>query len=108
MRLYEFVDSDEQLLGIIKPILLRAKAEGASEINIRQLANDIEDSSVTPDLLVNVLNKHRNKLTDIISKVSLDSVIINHGQQDKMKTSADKDQTKMKNTAVKQALDNLK
>lgn len=43
MRLFEFVDSDAELLGLIKPILLRAKAEGATDIPMAQLLNDLDD-----------------------------------------------------------------
>ena len=62
MRLYEFVESDAQVIGILKPILLRAKAEGANSISTRQLSNDINDDAVTPEVLVSILNKHRSVL----------------------------------------------
>lgn len=108
MRLYEFIDSDEQLLSIIKPILLRAKAEGVTSVSLRQLSNDIEDDSVTPELLVSILNKHRNKLKDIISSANYDEIVLNNGHIKTMTTKYDQDVKKMKNTAIKQAMDKLK
>lgn len=108
MRLYEFVDSDEQVLSIIKPLLLRAKAEGAATIPVRQLINDINDSSVTPELLINVLNKHRKDLKDIITTATYDEITLNNNQIKSMTNKFDKDVNKMKSTALKQAMDKLK
>ena len=108
MRLYEFVDSDEQVLGIIKPLLLRAKAEGAESISTNQLINDVNDSSVTPELLVNILNKHRKDLRDIITTATYDEIVLNNNQIKSMTNKFDKDVNKMKSTALKQAMDQLK
>lgn len=108
MRLYEFVDSDEQVLGIIKPLLLRAKAEGATSIPTNQLINDINDSSVSPELLVNILNKHRKDLQNIITTATYDEIILNNNELKSMTSDYDKDVNKMKSTALKQAMDKLK
>lgn len=108
MRLYEFVDSDEQVLGIIKPLLLRAKAEGATSIPTNQLINDINDSSVSPELLVNILNKHRKDLSNIITTATYDEIILNNNELRSMTSDYDKDVNKMKSTALKQAMDKLK
>jgi hypothetical protein len=108
MRLYEFVDSDEQVLSIIKPLILRAKAEGATSIPTNQLINDINDSSVSPELLVNILNKHRKDLKDIITTATYDEIILNNNELKSMTSNYDKDVNKMKSTALKQAMDKLK
>ena len=108
MRLYEFVDSDEQVLGIIKPLLLRAKAEGATSIPTNQLINDINDSSVSPELLVNILNKHRKDLQNIITTATYDEIILNNNELKSMTSDYDKNVNKMKSTALKQAMDKLK
>ena len=108
MRLYEFVDSDEQVLGIIKPLLLRAKAEGATSIPVNQLINDINDSSVSPELLVNILNKHRKDLSNIITTATYDEIVLNNNEIKSMTNKFDKDVNKMKSTALKQAMDQLK
>lgn len=108
MRLYEFVDSDEQVLGIIKPLLLRAKAEGAESIPTNQLINDINDTSVTPELLINILNKHRTDLKDIITTATYDAIVLNNNEVKSMTSKFDKDVNKMKSTALKQAMDQLK
>jgi len=108
MRLYEFVDSDEQVLGIIKPLLLRAKAEGANSISTNQLINDINDNSVTPELLVNILNKHRKDLSNIITTATYDEIVLNNNEIKSMTNKFDKDVNKMKSTALKQAMDQLK
>lgn len=108
MRLYEFVDSDEQVLGIVKPLLLRAKAEGAGSISTNQLLNDVNDSSITPELLVNILNKHRQDLKDIITTATYDEIILNNNEIKSMTSKFDKDVSKMKSTALKQAMDQLK
>lgn len=108
MRLYEFVDSDEQVLSIIKPLLLRAKAEGASSISTNQLINDVNDSSITPELLVNILNKHRKDLSNIITTATYDEIVLNNNEIKSMTSKFDKDVNKMKSTALKQAMDQLK
>jgi hypothetical protein len=108
MRLYEFVDSDEQVLGIIKPLLLRAKAEGATSIPVNQLINDINDSSISPELLVNILNKHRKDLSNIITTATYDEIVLNNNEIKSMTNKFDKDVNKMKSTALKQAMDQLK
>jgi hypothetical protein len=108
MRLYEFVDSDEQVLGIIKPLLLRAKAEGAQSIPVNQLINDINDSSVSPELLVNILNKHIKDLSNIITTATYDEIVLNNNEIKSMTNKFDKDVNKMKSTALKQAMDQLK
>ena len=108
MRLYEFVDSDEQVLGIIKPLLLRAKAEGANAISTNQLLNDINDSSITSELLVNILNKHRKDLQNIITTATYDEIVLNNNEIKSATSNYDKDVAKMKSTALKQAMDQLK
>jgi hypothetical protein len=108
MRLYEFVDSDQQVLSIIKPLLLRAKAEGADSIPVNQLINDINDSSITPELLINILNKHRKDLSNIITTATYDDIVLNKNEIKSMTNKLDKDVNKMKNTALKQAMDKLK
>lgn len=109
MRLYELVDSDQQLIGLIKPILLRAKAEGANTISMSQLLNDIDDkNSITPELIVDVLNRQRNYLKDIISSASVSSIELNRSQSKSMSSDFDKQISKLKNVARKQALDQLK
>lgn len=108
MRLYEFVDSDQQVLSIIKPLLLRAKAEGAVSIPVNQLINDINDSSVTPELLISILNKHRKDLSNIITTATYDEIALNNNEIKSMTNKFDKDVSKMKSTALKQAMDKLK
>jgi hypothetical protein len=108
MRLYEFVDSDEQVLSIIKPLLLRAKAEGAKSVPVSQLANDIEDSSVTPELLVSIINKRRESLKDIITTANYDEIVLNNNEIKSVSSQQDKNVAKMKSTALKQAMDQLK
>lgn len=108
MRLYEFVDSDDQVLSIIKPLLLRAKAEGAKSVPLSQLANDIEDSSITPELLVSIINKHRESLRDIITTATYDEIVLNNNEIKSVSSQQDKNVAKMKSTALKQAMDQLK
>lgn len=108
MRLYEFVDSDQQLMDIIKPILIRAKAEGATEVDVNQLLNDINDSSVSPELLVNILNKKRDSLKNIITRSTLDTISLNAGPSGSMTTKYDQEVAKMKTVAVNKAKDDLK
>lgn len=108
MRLYEFVDSNEQVLGIVKSILLRAKAEGAKAVDTAQLANDIGDESITPELLVDILSRNSGKLRDIISLANIDSIQLATGEKKAMTSQADQDINKMKATAIKQATGSLK
>lgn len=109
MRLFELVDSDRQLLDLIKPILLRAKAEGAKEISVQQLLNDLDpEDNVKAPLLIDILSRHRNELKDIILSANLDSIALNLGAKSSMMTKADQQAGKMKSTAIKQAMDKLK
>jgi hypothetical protein len=108
MRLYEFVDSDDQVLSIIKPLLLRAKAEGAKSVPMSQLTNDIEDASITPELLVNIIAKHRESLKDIITTATYDEIVLNNNEIKSTTSKHDQNVAKMKSTALKQAMDQLK
>jgi hypothetical protein len=108
MRLYEFVDSDEQVVDIVKSILLRAKAEGARAVDTAQLVNDIGDENVTPELLVDILNKKSDAFGDIVSSATVDSVQLTSGEKKAMTSKYDQDVNKMKATAIKQATGSLK
>ena len=109
MRLFEFVDSDAELLGLIKPILLRAKAEGAMEIPMDQLLNDLDDrDEITPELMIDVLRRHRKDLKNIVTTANIDSIILTSGPIKAMTSKQDQSVNKMKNTALQQAMDNLK
>lgn len=109
MRLFELVDSDRQILDLIKPILIRARNEGADSVDIQQLLNDLDaEDNMTAPLLVDILARHRNELKDIISKANLDSIELNRGTKTAMSTTVDKQANKIKSTAISQALDNLK
>jgi len=109
MRLFELVDSDEQVLGLIKPILVRAKAEGATDISMQQLLNDLDtEDNINPELMVDILHRHRHEMQDIISNATIDSIVLNKGPSTSMTSKFDQDTEKIKNTALKQALDQLK
>jgi hypothetical protein len=109
MRLFELVDSDQQVLAIIKPILLRAKAEGAEVVSMSQLLNDMDsEDNITAELMVDLFSRHRKDLEDIIVSATLDSIQLNKGPAKTMTTRVDKDAAKMKSTALKQAMDQLK
>jgi hypothetical protein len=109
MRLFEFVDSDAELLGLIKPILLRAKAEGAMEIPMAQLLNDLDDrDEITPELMIDILRRHRKDLKNIVTTANIDSIVLTSGPIKAMTSAQDQSVNKMKNTALQQAMDNLK
>lgn len=109
MLINELVDSEAELLGTVKSILLRAKAEGAKTVNMQQLINDLGDSSVTPEMMVDIFNRHTGKLKDIIAGSTVDAVDLDvTGKTKQMTTKADQDTASIKKTAAQQALDNLK
>ena len=109
MRLFEFTDSDEEILGIIKPIILRAKAEGAQEISMSQLLNDLDSrDEITPELMVDILRRHRTQMKNIVAQATTASISLNTGPANSMNTAQNKTDDKVKNTALQQALDNLK
>jgi hypothetical protein len=109
MRLFEFVDSDAELLGLIKPILLRAKAEGATEIPMHQLLNDLDSKDeITAELMIDILRRHRKDLKNIITTATVDNIVLSTGPAKAMTSKQDQDVNKMKNTALQQALSNLK
>lgn len=109
MRLSELVDSDQQLLGLIKPILLRAKAEGATSVSMSQLLNDMDsEDNISAEKMIDILHRHRNSLKNIITSATIDSVILNKGPAKSMTSNFDKQTQKMQSTAIKQAMDQLK
>lgn len=109
MRLFEFVDSDAELIGLIKPILLRAKSEGATEIPMHQLLNDLDNrDEITPELMIDILRRHRKDLKNIITTATVDNIVLSTGPARAMTSQQDQDVNKMKNTALQQAMDNLK
>lgn len=109
MRLYELVDSDQQVLGIVKPILLRARAEGADTVSMSQLLNDMDvEDNITPELMVDLFHRHRKDLEDVIVSSTLDSIQLNKGLPKTMTTKVDKEKEKIKTTAVQQARDQLR
>ena len=108
MRLYEFVDSDEQVVDIVKSILLRAKAEGANAVDTAQLVNDIGDENITPELLVDILNRKSDAFGDIVASATIDSIQLTSGEKKAMTSKYDQDVNKMKATAIKQATGSLK
>jgi plasmid maintenance system antidote protein VapI len=107
MLITEIIDSDRQLLDIVKSILLRAKAEGAKTVDVGQLINDIGDDSVTPELLVDILGRHGAELKNIIAGSTVDTIDMDIAAKKSMTTKADMTDKTMKNTALKQALSNL-
>lgn len=109
MLIRELLDSDVEVLGLIKPILLRAKAEGATEIAMAQLLNDMDsEDNITAEMMIDILNRHRQDLKDIVSTATVDSIVLNKGPAKTMTSKFDQQTNKMKNTALKQALDQLK
>lgn len=109
MRIFELVDSDQQVLGLIKPILIRAKAEGASSVDVDQLLNDLDsEDNITAELLIDILNRHRKQLKNLILSANLDSIELNKGANSSMTTKADQQANKFNNVAIKQAMDKLK
>ena len=109
MLITELVDSEAELLNTVISILLRAKAEGAKKVDMQQLINDLHDDSLTPELMVDIFNRHTGKLKNIIAGSTVDEVDLDiMGKKKQMTTKADQDTAKIKNTAAQQALDNLK
>lgn len=109
MRLFELVDSDQQLLSLVKPILIRARNEGADTVDMQQLINDLDsEDAITAELMVDILNKHRQDLDDIVVSSTRDSIQLNKGPATSMKSNRDRDAEKIKNTAVKQAIGQLR
>ena len=109
MLIKELVDSDVEVLGLIKPILLRAKAEGATEIAMAQLLNDMHsEDNISAEMMIDILNRHRRDLKDIVSTATLDSIVLNKGPAKTMTSKFDQQTNKIKNTALQQALDQLK
>ena len=109
MRLYEFIENDAQVISILTPILLRAKAEGVASLSTTQLANDINDDAVTPEVLVGLLNKHRSVFKNIIASASIDEILLSNSDAARAMTSKQyRDVAAMKKTAVNQAMAGLK
>lgn len=108
MLISEIVDSDRQVLDIVTSILLRAKAEGAETVDMQQLINDIGDESMTPQMMVDILSRHTGELKELVASATLDQIQLNMGVKKNMTTKQDTEKQKMKNTALQQALSDLK
>ena len=107
MLIKEVIDSDEQILGIVKSILMRAKSEGAKQVDMQQLVNDIGDSSVTPELLVDIFSRHAAELKNIVAGATVDMIDLDTETKKTMQYKSDTDAAKLKGTAVQQARQSL-
>ena len=108
MLIKEVIDSDEQVLDIVKSILMRAKSEGAKQVDMKQLVNDIGDSSVTPELLVDIFSRHAAELKNIVAGATVDLVNIDTETKKSMQYKTDTDAAKLKGKAVQQAKQSLR
>lgn len=108
MLIKEVIDSDEQVLGIIKSILMRAKSEGAKQVDMQQLVNDIGDSSVTPELLVDIFSRHAAELKNIVAGATVDAIDLDTEKKKSMQYKSDTDAAKLKGAAVQQARQSLR
>ena len=107
MLIKEVIDSDEQVLDIVKSILMRAKSEGAKQVDMKQLVNDIGDSSVTPELLVDIFSRHAKELKNIVAGATVDLVDLDTETKKSMQYKSDTDAAKLKGKAVQQAKQSL-
>jgi hypothetical protein len=107
MLIKEVIDSDEQILGIVKSILMRAKSEGAKQVDMNQLVNDIGDSSVTPELLVDIFSRHGAELKNIVAGATVDMIDLDTETKKSMQYKSDTDAAKLKGKAVQQAKQSL-
>lgn len=108
MLIKEVIDSDEQVLDIVKSILMRAKSEGAKQVDMKQLVNDIGDSSVTPELLVDIFSRHAAELKNIVAGATVDLVNLDTETKKSMQYKTDTDAAKLKGKAVQQAKQSLR
>jgi hypothetical protein len=58
--------------------------------------------------MIDVLRRHRKDLKNIVTTANVDSIVLSTGPVKAMTSKQDQDVNKMKNTALQQALDNLK
>lgn len=109
MLISELVNSESELLDTVTSILLRAKSEGVKTIDMRQLINDLGDPNLTPELMVDLLDRNTGKLKNIVSASTVDEVELNDGSDKKrMVSKAEKTSAEFNKVAVQQARDNLK
>jgi hypothetical protein len=74
-----------------------------------QLLNDMDsEDNITADVMVDILNRHRQDLKNIVVSATLDSIALNKGPAKTMTSKFDQQTAKMKNTALQQAMDQLK
>jgi hypothetical protein len=74
-----------------------------------QLLNDMDsEDNITADVLVDIFNRHRQELKDIVVNATVDSITLSKGPAKSMTSKFDQDTAKMKNTALQQAMDQLK
>jgi hypothetical protein len=104
MRLYEFVSSNDQLLDIVRDLLVRAKAEGADSVSLEQLANEF-DGDLDIDTIRSTIMNHQRSMKGLIGKVTDTTVEFEKPQLMKQQQKSDQAMTK---TAVATALKALK
>lgn len=104
MRLYEFVTSNDQLLDVVRDLLIRAKSEGADSVSLQQLANEF-DGEVDIDMIRQVLSNNRQSLKGLIGDITDTDVVF---EKPPLVKHQEKDDEAMNKRAVATALQGLK
>lgn len=104
MRLFEFVTSSDQLLDVVRDLLIRAKSEGANSVSLQQLTNEF-DGEVDIDTIRQTISNHRQALKGLIGDITDTDVVFEKPPLVKHK---EKDDQAMNKKAVATALQGLK
>lgn len=109
MLINELVNSESELLDTVTSILLRARSEGVRSVDMQQMLNDLGDPNLTPELMVDMLNRHTGKLKNVIAGSTVDEITLSEPVKNKqMTTKAEKTSADMNKLAVNKAMDNIK
>jgi Zn-dependent M32 family carboxypeptidase len=69
MRLYEFVTSKDQVLDVVRDLLIRAKSEGADSVSLDQLTNEF-DGTIDVDTIRQTISDNRQSMKGLIGDIT--------------------------------------
>lgn len=104
MRLYEFITSNDQLLDVVRDLLIRAKSEGAESVSLQQLTNEF-NGEVDIDTVRQVINNNRQSMKGLVGDITDTDIVFEKPPLMKQKEKQDTDFNKR---AVASALKGLK
>lgn len=104
MRLYEFITSNDELLDVVRDLLIRAKSEGAESVSLQQLTNEF-NGEVDIDTVRQVVNNNRQSMKGLVGDITDTDIVF---EKPPLMKHKEKQETDFNKRAVASALKGLK